>query len=124
MKLKLVPVLLLVILLLTGCGTRQAEIGSLEDMKDMSLAVGLSDDIDGKAYILDVCPKAQIVSQNDVLYGVRSVSEGKLDAYVAGRIYLDTAMREGSIDNVRVLDEPLHIYQCALGLSALGEIPD
>lgn len=124
MKQKIALVLLLAAILLTGCGKEQAEIRTLADMKDMSLAVGAPDHIDANGYILEVCPNAKIMPQNDVLYGIRSVSEGKLDAYVAASEYLGNAIREGNVNNVRVLEEPLIAYPCALGLSELCRIPE
>ncbi len=124
MKKRILPVLLLVAALLGGCGREQAKIRSLEDMRNMTLTVGTQDDIDANGYILEACPDAKIVPQNDALLGVRSVSEGKLDVFVAGRNNLEKAAIDGNIKGVRILDEPLVSYPVALGLSKLCSIPE
>lgn len=115
---------LLAAALLCGCGRKQDVIRSLEDMKDRSLTIALSDDIDAKTSILEICPKARFMSQNDVLFGIRSVSEGASDAYVCGRLYAEQAIRNGNVQNVRILEEPLLSYRCGLGLSELCGIPN
>ena len=114
----------MMVLLLGGCGTRTEDIKTLSDMKDKSLSIAIPDDIDVKEYVLDICPKAEIVSQNDVMYGVRSVSEGKVNAFIAGTEYISKAVKEANIKHIKVLDEPLHVYECALGISKLCKIPD
>ena len=125
MKLKYLVVLLLALTLLAGCGNDQTTINSIDDMKDKELIIGLPDDIDDATeYVLELCPGAKIEYQNDVILGVNSVAEGKSDAYVAGFEYLYAAVEGGKVDNVRILDEPIHVYQCALGLSSLCAIPD
>ena len=124
MKKRILPVLLLFAALLSGCGREQTEIRSLEDMRNMTLTVGTQDDIDANGYILEACPDAKIVPQNDALLGVRSVSEGKLDVFVAGRNNLEKAAIDGNIKGVRILDEPLVSYPVALGLSKLCSIPE
>ena len=124
MKRRILPFLLLAALLLSGFGNRTDEINSLADMEDMSLTIGLPDDVDFRKQLQEMCPKAQIVAQNDVLYGVRSVAEGKIDAFVVGRYYLEKSIREAGIKNVKILDEPIHVYPCGLGLSGLCKIPN
>ncbi len=75
MKKRILPILLLALLLLSGCGRRSQEIESLADMKGKALAIGASDDADTQKFILEACPKAELVSQNDTLLGVRSVAD-------------------------------------------------
>lgn len=116
-------VLLFALTGLCGCGTGHGEIFTLEDLKNEDFIVGVPDDINSKDFVYEVCPEANIVSQNDVMYGIRSVSEGKADAYVVGRIYIEKTINEGNLKNVRILDEPLHVYECALGISTLSKIP-
>ncbi len=124
MKRIIIPVLLLIVMLLSGCGSQQKEIMCQEDMKDMKLTIAVPDDIDANDKVLEVCPNAKIVPLLDTVLGVRSVAEGKYDAYVAGKYYIDDAINEGKIDGVKILDEPLITYECALGLSALCKVPD
>ena len=124
MKRGIIVLLLLAGLLLGGCAKEQKEINSLADMKDMALTIGVPDDTDTQVFIAETCPKATFVSQNDTLFGLRSIREGKLDAYAVGRSYLEKALREGKITGVKILEEPLHIYECALGLSKTCPIPD
>lgn len=125
MKKQILPVLLLVaLLLLGGCGKEQKEINSLADMKDMTLTIGQPDDADTGVFVRALCPNAEYVSQNDQLLGVRAIAEGKIDAYAAGRDHLEKAIEEGKVKGVRILEEPVHTYACALGLSRLCKIPD
>ena len=124
MKKRILPILLLVLLLLSGCGRRSQEIESLADMKGKALAIGASDDADTQKFILEACPKAELVSQNDTLLGVRSVADGKIDAYVVGRPYIERAILEGGVKGVKILEEPLHTYECGLGLSKTCPIPN
>ena len=94
MRYKLFTFLILAVMLFGGCSADSVEIETLADMKDMAPVVGLPDDIDARDYLLEACPNADIVAQNDVMYGVRSVSEGKLDAFVVGKIYIEKAIKE------------------------------
>ena len=123
-KLKILLILTLLIFLLSGCSMEKKEILSIADVKDQALSVALADDLDRQRCVLDVCPKAQILSQNDDLLGVLSVSEGKVDACVQGRTYLEKALLETGVKNIRILPEPVLTYPCALGLSGLCAIPD
>lgn len=123
MKRKIISVLLLILLLLAGCGREQKEIRTLEDMRNMTLTIAQPDDADTGAFVRALCPNGSSVSQNDALLGIRSIAEGKVDAFVMGRDYLEKAIREGSVKGVKILEEPLHTYECALGLSKLCEIP-
>ena len=124
MKRKIIPVLLLAVLLLAGCGRERKEIHTLKDMKNMSLVIGQPDDADTGVFVRALCPNAQFISQNDQLLGVRAIAEGKIDAYAAGRDHLEKAIEEGKVKGVRILEEPVHTYACALGLSRLCKIPD
>ena len=111
-------------MLLSGCESKQNTIKSLEDMKGRKIVIGVPDDIDARPYLHELCPDAKYVSQNDSLYGVQSVAEGKTDAFVVGRYFIEKIIREAGIKNVVMLDDPLITYQCALGLSLLCKIPD
>ncbi|MDO4983597.1 MAG: ABC transporter permease subunit [Eubacteriales bacterium] len=123
MKKRILPVILLAVMLLAGCGSEQEEINTLEDIKDMTLAIGAPEDIDANEYILKACPNAKIVPQSELI-GIYSLAESKFDAYVAGRNYFEKAMMDGEIQGIKILDEPLVSYPCALGLSKLCKIPD
>ena len=52
MKKRILPVLLLALVLLSGCDRRQQEIESLADMKGKTLVIGASDDADTQKFIL------------------------------------------------------------------------
>lgn len=123
-KIKILLILTLLIFLLSGCSMGKKEILSIADVKDQALSVALADDLDRQTCVLNVCPKAQILSQNDDLLGLLSVSEGKVDAAVQGRTYLEKMIRETGVQNIRILEEPVLSYPCALGLSRHCAIPD
>lgn len=120
----ILSLLLVAAVLFGGCSRKEHdEIFRMSDMKDMHITFGVADDIKVSNEIKEVCPGAEIVSQNDVMFGIRSVSEGKLDTYCVGRIYIEKAIEEGDFKNIRILDDPLIVYECALGISELCKIP-
>lgn len=123
MKRRFYPVILLMLLCLGGCERNQEEIRNFDELQNMTLSIGLSEDLDLKEKVYEICPNAKILPQNNITLGVTSVSEGKLDAYIANRAELSKVISDSAVGNVKILEETITSFPCGLGLSELCDIP-
>lgn len=124
-----ITVLALVLTLLTGCGakgevTEKEAITSLEQLNAPGRRIGITDNTDDYKLLAEKFPLAEIEYHKDAMTGYTAVSQGKIDAYVNGKIAMDTAIRNG-LKGVRLLDESFgasHIMAAAIAPNA--KIPD
>ena len=100
-------ILALALCLLAGCGAKEsAPVTSLEQLNEPGRKIGMGDDTNDDKLVAERLPQAEVKYYQDAMAGYLSVSQGKLDAFVYGRIAMDTAIRNG-MQGVRLLDETL-----------------
>ena len=111
--------------LLTGCGTEKStEITSLEQLNEPGRKIGVSNDTNDDLLVAEKFPKAEIEYYQDAIPGYLSVSQGKLDAFVYGKLTMGNAIRNG-MQGVRLLDETMGAnYTMAAAIAPNSAIPD
>ena len=126
---RLLPVMLSVILLalfaLSGCGSSDSgEITSIEQLKEPGRKIGVSAETSDDRFVKEVFPQAEIEYYKEEISGYTSVSQGKLDAFVFGKLTMEFAIYNG-LEGVRLLDDSIgEGYTCGVGLSPKAKIPD
>ncbi len=115
--------------LLTGCGAGddaagEAVITSLEQLNEPGRKIGMADNTNDDKLVAEKLPQAKIEYHKDAMTGYTEVSQGKLDAFVYGKIGMETAIRNG-MSGVRLLDETLGAsYTMAVAIAPNSKIPD
>ena len=111
--------------LMAGCGTTdRGDITSIEQLNEPGRKIGMSNDTNDDKLVAERLPQAGVEYYQDAMAGYLSVSQGKLDAFVYGKLAMDTAIRNG-MQGVRLLDETLgESYTMAVALSPKTMIPD
>ena len=127
-KHKLLSALILLVLamcLLAGCGTTDSgDITSIEQLNEPGRKIGMSDNTNDDKLVAERLPQAGVEYYQDAMAGYLSVSQGKLDAFVYGKLAMDTAIRNG-MQGVRLLDETLgESYTMAVAIAPNTKIPD
>jgi len=117
--------LALALCLLAGCGAKEsADITSLEQLNEPGRKIGMSNDTNDDILVAEKLPQAEVEYYQDAMAGYLSVSQGKLDAFVYGKLTMDTAIRNG-MQGVRLLDETLgESYTMAAAIAPNPTIPD
>ena len=119
-------ILLAMALCLTaGCGTTDSgDITSIEQLNEPGRKIGMSNDTNDDKLVAERLPQAGVEYYQDAMAGYLSVSQGKLDAFVYGKLAMDTAIRNG-MQGVRLLDETLgESYTMAVAIAPNTKIPD
>lgn len=117
--------ILTVLCMLLGCAKKEAEpITSLEQLNSSDRKIGMAADINGEKLLAEKLPEAKIEYYQEDMTGYMAVSQGKLDAFVYGKLAMETAIQNG-MRGVRLLDETLgESYVMGVGLSQKTRIPD
>ena len=119
-------VLCMILGLAAGCGRQKEEetITSLAQLNEEGRKIGVAADTADDELVRQFFPKAGIEYYNDVIPAYTAVSQGKLDAFLYGRIYLETALRNG-LTGLKVLEESVgEGNTAAIAVSPLTKIPD
>ncbi len=125
----LIIILTLGLCILSGCGAKnnaadEAVITSLEQLNEPGRKIGIPDNTDDDKLVAEKLPQAEIEFYRDTITGYTAVSQGKLDAFVYGRISMETSISNGQ-QGVRLLDESLgESYTMAVAIAPNTKIPD
>lgn len=121
----IVCLLALALTMLTGCGAKGREtITSLDPLNEPGIKIGMSNNTNDDKLVAERFPQAEIEYYQDAMAGYLSVSQGKLDAFVYGKLTMETAIRNG-LQGVRLLDETLgESYTMAVAIAPNTTIPD
>ncbi len=116
--------LLTVLCLLLGCAKKEAEpITSLEQLNSSDRKIGMAVDTNDEKLLAEKLPEAKIEYYKEDMTGYLAVRQGKLDAFVRGKLAMETAIRNG-MQGVRLLEETLgESYVMGVGLSQKTRIP-
>ena len=111
--------------LLLGCAKPGSEpITSLEQLNSPDRKIGLADNTGDEKLVAEKLPQAKIEFYKGGMTGYLAVGQGKLDAFVDGKLSMETAIQNG-LKGVRLLDETLgESYVMGVGLSPRTKIPD
>ena len=114
--------------LFSGCksedkGTKAETITSIEQLNRPECKIGMADNTDDYKLVEEKMPNAQIEFYKDSITGYTAVAQGKLDAFVYGRITMTTSILNGQ-KGVRLLDEAIGEYTIAAAISPVSQIPD
>ena len=114
--------------LFSGCksedkGTKAETITSIEQLNRPECKIGMAENTDDHKLVEEKMPNAQIEFYKDPVTGYTAVAQGKLDAYVYGRITMTTSILNGQ-KGVRLLDEAIGEYTIATAISSASQIPD
>ena len=116
--------LLLLCTLLTGCGRQEEKpYTCLDDLRKPGLKIGVVDDTGDAELVAELLPEAELVYYSNQIGAYTAVQQGKLDAFVFGKLSMQMAIREG-LQGVRLLDETIGSYVSAAALSPVSGIPD
>ena len=117
--------LALALCLLTGCaGKERGLITSPEQLNEPGRKIGMPDNTGDNKIAAAKFPHATQEYFQDSMAGYLAVSQGKLDAFMYGRIPMETAIHNG-MGGVRLLDEGVgEKYTMAVGISPVTTIPD
>ncbi len=122
-------VLLLVIAasyMLTGCALMENADGitSIDQLNEKGRLIGVAAESAEDVVVKKELPQAEFRYYKDAVSGYTSVSQGKLDAYVYGKLAMNTAVENG-LKGVRVLDETLgEGNKIGVAISPKTKIPD
>lgn len=118
-------ILALVLCLLTGCGAKGSEaITSLDQLNKPGRKIGMQNDTNDDKLVKETLPNAEIEYYKDAIAGYTAVKQGKLDAYVYGKLAMGIAIKNG-MQGVRLLDESLgKSYTMAVAIAPNTRIPD
>ena len=111
--------------LLAGCGEKdKAAITSLDQLNEPGIKIGMPNDTNDDKLVAKRLPQASIEYYQDAMAGYISVSQGKLDAFVYGKLTMETAIKNG-MQGVRLLNETLgESYTMAAAIAPNPTIPD
>lgn len=117
--------LLAAVCLLLGCAKSDSEpIISLDQLNSPDRKNGMADNTGDEKLVAQKLPQAKIEFYKEGMTGYLAVSQGKLDAFVYGKLSMETAIQNG-LKGVRLLDETLgESYVMGVGLSPESKIPD
>ncbi len=113
-----------VMLVFTGCkASNDSTLDSLSDLNKTGIKIGVSVSTPEEAMLKEDFPDAEIIPYSDFVIGYEDVSNGKIDAFVDGRTYIQKAIDNG-LDGVKLLDEDYSLDKSAVGISDVSKIPD
>ena len=118
-------ILALIMCLLLGCAKTDSEpITSLQQLNSPDRKIGMADNTGDEKLVAQKLPQAKIEFYKEGMSGYLAVSQGKLDAFVYGKLSMETAIQNG-LQGVRLLDETFgECYVMGVGLSPESKIPD
>ena len=115
----------LIMCLLLGCSKSGSEpITSLAQLNSPDRKIGMADNTGDEKLVAEKLPQAKIEFYKEGMTGYLAVGQGKLDAFVYGKLSMETAIQNG-LKGVRLLDETLgESYVMGVGLSPRTKISD
>lgn len=118
MRNKILKASLLILLVgcTVSCSSNKAQINSIEDLKNLSLSIGCPGDFDVTSDLDNICGSYKMNYIDEVRLGVDSVISGKIDGYICGKNFLDEMEETGTLGPVKVLEDPVKIFEIGLGL--------
>jgi len=126
MKKNIKKVLLIGLMLLTlcSCGNKNTlgDVNTFAELKEKSFVIGVPDADGTRGMIEELFPNATIESYDDILIGLKAIESGKIDAFASGRNFILRDILDADIKDIKLLDENVVSFDCALGLSELTNI--
>lgn len=121
----IVCLLALALCLLAGCGAKDgAAVTSLDQLNEAGRRIGMQSDTNDDKLVQETLPNAKLEYYKDAMAGYTAVAQGKLDAYVYGKLAMGMAIQNG-MQGVRLLDETLgKSYTMAVAIAPNTGIPD
>ena len=109
-----------------GCGRQEKDeaVTSLEQLNEEGRKIGVAADTADDLLVKEYFPRAEVEYFNDNITAFTAVSQGKLDGYLYGRIYMETALRNG-LTGLRILQGSVgEGNTAAIAISPQTKIPD
>ncbi len=120
----LLSLIFILLITYTGCaGDDNKEITSLEQLCDPGRKIGVSLNCPEEKQIKEDFPEAEIIVYTDIQIGYKDVATGRIDAYVASKVQMRTAIKHGT-QGVRLLDAVYAGNPVGVGISPKCAIPD
>ena len=119
-------VLCMMLGLAAGCGRQEEKdsITSLEQLNEEGRKIGVAVDTADDELVRQFFPLAQAEYFSDNITAYTAVGQGKVDAYLYGRIYLETALRNG-LTGMKILEENVgEGNTAAIAVSPVTKIPE
>ena len=119
-------VLCMMLGLAAGCGRQEEKdsITSLEQLNEEGRKIGVAVDTADDELVRQFFPLAQAEYFSDNITAYTAVGQGKVDAYLYGRIYLETALWNG-LTGMKILEENVgEGNTAAIAVSPVTKIPD
>ena len=110
--------------LLSGCGVNRVEYNSFEDLQNAGnrITIGFDESLGVIDRVHNMFPEAG-VAYYSLMNGFRAVQSGKIDAYIADSLTMQTAIGNG-MSGIKALDEAFMTNDVVCALSDQCEIPD
>lgn len=120
----LMAIIMLLFVVLSGCGNEKSEINSVFDLNDPKYTIGVSQGSSAQLNAEAELPNAKIRYFTDDVTAYEAVQQGKIDAYVYFRKNMESAIGHG-LDGVRILNDDLNsMTEFGIGISPVTKIPD
>lgn len=104
--------------LLSGCGGKNKEkIESIEQLNQSGYKISVDPGSAAAVTAMERFPNAEIVYNSKISDAYLAVSQGKTDAFVYGKLYLQYAVASESLDNLAIMGEAIDSSDIAVGIS-------
>ena len=113
----IILMLLFVVSCFFACSPNGNKINNIEDLNNRHYKISVDAGSAAANTAQSVFDKAEIVYTPSISDAYMSVSKGKTDAFVYGRIFMQYALASGSIDNLVILNNTLDTTDIAVGVS-------
>lgn len=107
----------LLMLLCVGCTKQKDKIESVEQLNQSKYTISLDPGAAATIVATEMFPEANLVYNNTITDAYLAVEQGKSDAFVFGKLYLQYAVASGSFDNLAIMDETLAEADIAVGIN-------
>lgn len=96
----------------------------MEDIAKDKLTIAAGTDLVASGGLKEKFPNATFQGLSEGILIVQSVQNGKIDTLILGESYLKAYMRELNATDLRVIDEPVLVYDVSLALNEKCAIPN
>ena len=105
-------------LLLSGCGgNNKDKLESIEQLNQSGYKISVHPGSAAALTAMERFPNAEIVYSNTISDAYLAVSQGKTDAFVYGKLYLQYAVASGALDNLVIMGEAIDSSDIAVGIN-------
>ena len=104
--------------ILSGCGSSSKDkIESVEQLNQSGYTISVHPGSAGAILAEEMFPNAEIVYNKDISDAYLAVENGKSDAFVYGKLYMQYAIASDALDNLAILGDTLEETDIAVGIN-------